>query len=460
MPRGRAKEITHSHIYFAKLLFFGKYLKGRHMSNYQHPDDLKLFNLHQTMQYNPLGQPEIRVAARFGAGGDPAVGGGGNINASTDAFGRLRVSSPYTLFDSQNRYRLNDKFSYGASGSGSATYLPNESSVRLSCSGAGNVIAESKRVFAYQPGKSLLIYNTFVFNQPTAGVTQRVGYFGAQNGIYLELENTTLKIVRRSSTSGSVIDTAVSQSNWNVDKMDGTGPSGLIIDISKAQILFIDIEWLGVGSVRTGFVINGNYYITHVFNHANLLDGVYMTTARLPIRYEISSTGPNANMKQICSSVISEGGYNAANVTETAGLGTSTKRLTTLGTYYPMVSIRLNANRLDSIVLPRQVDVLSPTVNYYRWVLVSNATLIGATWAGISSTGTVDYDIASTGMSGGVEIQSGYISSREMAQLGADAFQFQLGRSVAGISDTVTLALSATANNADVLAQIGWEEIV
>jgi hypothetical protein len=430
------------------------------MSNYQHPDDPTLFNLHQTMQYNPQAQPEIRVAARFSTGGDPSVGGGGNVNAATDAFGRLRVSSPYTIFDSQNRYRLNDKFSYGASGTGAATYLPNESSVRLSCSGVGSVVAESKRVFAYQPGKSLLVFNTFVMAAGAAGVTQRVGYFSVQNGIYLEKSNGQLRMCKRSYITGSVVDTAVDQSQWNVDRLDGTGASGITLDTTKAQIMFVDIEWLGVGSVRTGFVINGNYYIAHIFNHANLLDSVYMTTARLPIRYELISTGASVSIKQICSSVISEGGYEGFSCTESAGTGISQKRLLTAGTYYPMVSIRLDSNRLDSIVLPRQVDVLSPTVNYYRWVLLLNPSLTGATWSGSSTTGTVNYDTGATGLTGGTELQSGYTSSREVAMLNADAFQCQLGRSVAGVSDIITLALTSTANNADVMAQLGWQEIV
>jgi hypothetical protein len=120
----------------------------------------------------------------------------------------------------------------------------------------------------------------------------------------------------------------------------------------------------------------------------------------------------------------------------------------------------LNSSRLDSIVLPRQIDILSPSVNYYRWVLLQNPTLTGATWATTSPTGTVDIDLAATAVSGGVEIQSGYASARELSLLSAvDYFQFQLGRTLAGVSDVVTLAIAATANNADVLGELGWQEL-
>jgi hypothetical protein len=165
-------------------------------------------------------------------------------------------------------------------------------------------------------------------------------------------------------------------------------------------------------------------------------------------------------MKQICSTVISEGGYNQFDVAETAGTGINVKRLTTAGTYYPIVSVRLASNRLDSIVIPRQVDILSPTVNYYRWELLYNATLTGATWSGLSQSGTVEYDTDATAVSGGTEIQSGYATSRELnSLLDANMFQFQIGRNLDGTSDTVTLVITATGNNADILAQLGWQEL-
>jgi hypothetical protein len=121
------------------------------------------------------------------------------------------------------------------------------------------VIRETKKIFAYQPGKSLLIMNTFVLNSAKEGLRQRVGYFGSSNGIYVQLQDSTVSFIRRSSTSGSLVETVVNQSNWNVDKLDGTGPSGITLNISKAQIFWIDMEWLGVGNVRMGFIYNGQF---------------------------------------------------------------------------------------------------------------------------------------------------------------------------------------------------------
>lgn len=401
--------------------------------------------------------------------GDANVAISGFSGATADAFGRLRVSEPYTLFDTNNRYYDHNQFSTATSGTANVVYVANQSSFQLNVgtTNGSSVIRETTKVFPYQPGKSQLTLLTFCMNTPKTNLRQRVGLFGASDGVFFENDGTYNYMVIRSGSTG--VEERVRQDAWNGDRLTGAGgannPSGVTLYPDRAQIYYADVEWLGVGNVRVGFVINGQYILCHTFQHANQTGNtkVYMTTATLPIRYEITNTGATAGtsmMTQICSTVISEGGYNSFGTTQTAGTGTSTVRLTNGGTYYPIVSIRLAPTRLDSIVFPRQVDVLSPTVNYYRWTLLQNATLTGATWAGTSPTGTVQYDLAATAVTGGVEIQTGYASARELTQLSAtDFFQFQLGRTLAGVSDTVTLALAATANNADVLAELGWQEL-
>jgi len=486
-------------------------------TNYEHPQESNLLNIHKAMEYNTAGEPVVRVSigtstinisgpvtipgtveinndegnpipvtgtvtvssATVYQGTDPWVVTG-NINASitgtttvsfptggNDAFGRLRVSDAYTLFDTRTRYYDHQQFSSSTSTGGAVSYNANDSTFTLTVNGSSGseVIRETKRVFPYQPGKSLLIYNTFAMAPANENLRQRVGFFGAQNGIYFEQAGSTQYLVIRSYSSGVLQEERIDKTLWN-------GPdAGYIIHPEATQIFWIDVEWLGVGSVRCGFVVNGAYKLMHTFHHANRFElgapvytTTYMTTACLPVRYEITNTGTSGqshSMKQICSSVISEGGYNAFSTSETAGTGITPFRLVTAGTYYPIISIRLASSRLDSIVLPRQVDILSPTVNYYRWVLLLNPTLTGATWSGVSSTGSVEYDTAArvNAVTGGTELASGYISSRELSILGADFFSFQLGRTLSGVSDIVTIALTATSNNADVLAQIGWQEV-
>jgi hypothetical protein len=432
-------------------------------TNYRHPfPNYQLGDLTQAMDYNNLGQPILRVGVNYGTN----VTGPGNTNGQIDAFGRMRVSEPYTLFDTKARYYDHNQFSNSTSGSQTITYNAASSTYTLTVGTANgdSITRETKRVFPYQPGKSLLVLNTFCMQPPKANLTQRVGYYGRENGVYFEANGTTYNMVLRSSSSGTLSEKRVPQTSWNVDTLNGSGTSNISLNADTTNIFYTDLEWLGVGSVRTGFIINGQFVIAHIFNHANQAGNTntYMSTATLPIRYEIFNSGSttgNSTMRQICSTVMSEGGYNSFSITETAGTGIITKRLTTGNTYYPMVSIRLDSTRLDSVVLPRQVDILSPSVNYYRWTLLLNPNLTNANFAGSSSTGSVDFDTNATAVSGGTELQSGYISSRELNELGADAFTFQLGRTLANVSDIVTLALTATSNNADVLAQLGWQEI-
>ena len=416
-------------------------------------------------------------------GTDPWVVSG-NVNATlqgtstvafsapaTDAFGRLRVSEPFTLFDTLQRYYDHGQFDSSTSGTATVAYQANSSTFTLSVgTGSGDsIIRETTRVFPYQPGKSLLTLLSFCMNTPKANLRQRVGFFGTQNGIYFEVVDSTLNMVIRSYTSGGIVEDRIAQSSWNGDRLNGAGgatnPSGITLNPALDQIFWADVEWLGVGSVRVGFIINGTYYICHTFNHANVTGNTntYMTTATLPIRYEITNTGTTAStsmMRQICCTVISEGGYTEYGTTEAAGTGITAKRLADQDTFYPIVSIRLAPGRTDAIVLPTQVDFLSTSVNYYQYKLLLNATLTGATWTGTSQTGSVQIDTGATAVTGGTQIQSGYISARTQVELSAlSFFQYQLGRTISGTSDVLTLVAASTSPNADLLAQLGWQEL-
>jgi hypothetical protein len=406
--------------------------------------------------------PEL---VRIVSGGNTVSFGGTN----TDAFGRLRVSQPYTLFDSQNRYAIDNQFSTSTSGSGAATHLSNESSVSMAVSttSGDEVVRQTLRVFPYQPGKSLLLLATFKMDAAKTNLRQRVGYFGTANGVFLEQGANGITFVLRTSTSGSVSDARyAAKASWNGDKLDGTGTSGITLDLTKTQILFMDFEWLGVGSVRCGFVINGQFIVAHTFHNSNIETAVYMTTAILPVRYEITNTGTVASssaMKQICSSVMSEGGYEAVS-NEFAARRTSV--LGTIGnTFLPMVSIRLNSSRLGAVVLPNRVVVLPTTNQNYEVALFKNATLTGASYV-TGGFDNVDYDVSATAISGGTMVQTDFItsSSQGRAVLAAPTgynFDLQLGVSLAGVSDVYTIAIRTVsgATTGDAFASLTFYDL-
>jgi len=388
-----------------------------------------------------------------------------------DAFGRLRVSNPLTLFDSSHRYADNGLWSTSASTGGSVSFNSSQGLIDLNVNSTNGseVIRETIKVFSYQPGKSLLILNTFVMNPSKLGLRQRVGYYDSQNGYYLELSGNTTSFVERSFVSGSIVNTTITQSNWNVDKLDGTGESGITLDLTKSQILFMDIEWLGVGTVRIGFIIDGNYYVCHKFNHANIITSTYITSATLPLRYEISNTSNTASssqMKQICSSVISEGGYELRGSQQAVGTPiTAARTLTTAGTYYPLVSLRLKTTRLDAVVISTALSLVGSSTGIYNWRLVSSGTTSGGSWVSAGTNSSVEYNLTATSYSGGRTLASGYFetttqSSFSLNILKEALFTNQLERD--GLSGTpfeFFIAVSAANDNETAFASLDWEEI-
>ena len=400
-----------------------------------------------------------------------------------DAFGRLRTSSPLTLFDSSHRYRDNNLWTSLIVGTGSTVgFVTTQGLIELTV-GVGStasITRETTKVFSYQPGKSLQIMNTFVMNSPKTNLTQRVGYFGADNGIYFEVAGTgttSVSFVERSIVTGTMSETRVPQSQWSQDRLDGTGPSGFTLDTSKGQIMWTDIEWLGLGTVRVGFVIDGLFIHCHSFHHSNLVTSTYITTASLPIRYEITNTGITTSssiLKQVCSTVISEGGYELRGLQQ--GVQTPVTSPVDLptpaGTFYPVISIRLKSpingytSKLDAIVILTAVSLLGATNNAnYNWQVRASATTTGGTWVDAGADSAIEYKIDGGSVTGGRILASGFFNSSQQSSVPVDIlkealFKFQLERDgLTGIPYELTLVCASNVVGADVYAGLDWEEI-
>jgi len=409
--------------------------------------------------YRPLEQKDLSFA---------------NSASSTafDAFGRMRTSSPLTLFDSSHRYADNGLWSTASGVSGSGSFNQNQGLVDLTVTNASGsfVTRETTKVFAYQPGKSLLTLNTFVMSPAKTGLRQRVGYFGADNGMYLELDGSTLNFVERSLVNGSpATEIRVSKANWNGDKLDGTGASGFTLDITKAQILWMDIEWLGLGSVRMGFVINGQFILCHTFHHANIITSTYITTASLPLRYEIANTAAtsgSSTLKQICSSVVSEGGYELRGLQQAVSIPINAARtLGTIGVKYPVISIRLKSARLDAIVILTALSIMGDTAGKFNWSVVVSGVTTGGTWQSAGASSAVEYKLDGVSFSGGRTLASGYFTATSTVSTNLDIlkealFKFQLERNgLTGEAFELTLVLASDSSNDRVFASMDWEEV-
>jgi len=413
------------------------------------------------------------------------VGPANPSGVAVDAFGRMRTSTPLTLFDSSHRYRDNGLWSTSNTAGTTVAHSTNQGLINLTLptTADAEIIRESTKTCSYQPGKSLFVLNTFVPATPKANLRQRVGYFGAENGIYFEIDGTTAYLVERSYVTGELVETRVAQANWNNDTLQGSAvnipgqglgpcPSNIELDLTKAQIFWMDIEWLGLGTVRCGFVIDGKLVHCHSFHHANLIASTYITTASLPLRYEMKNTGTTASsstMGQVCTSVVSEGGYELRGLQQAATVPiTAPVDLPTAGTYYTVLSIRLKAspNRLDAIVILTALSVLGITNNaHYNWQVRASGTSNGGTWVDAGTNSAVEYKIDGGTYDGGRILASGYTSGSNQGSTSVDIlkealFKFQLERNgLTGEPFELSLVAASNSGGADIYASMDWEEI-
>ena len=389
-----------------------------------------------------------------------------------DAFGRLRVSNPTTLFDSQFEYNtLPLLWETVLVAGGTATHLPDESAIRLrvTTDSGDKVTRQSRQYIRYQPGKSQYIVMTGVLGAVKTNVRRRIGYFDDENGYFFQQIGANIEVVHREFTTGSVVDGRFVQADWNLDTMDGNGPSGVTLDFTFSQIFVVDLEWLGVGRIRYGFNIDGKIIYCHEMLHANDLTTPHTTTANLPLRYEIENTGTaasNSDLLQICQTVISEGGFNE----DKGQIGSASNGITAISvtTRRPILSVRPKAtfnsivNRAE--VIPLGVSVFAGAQNVF-WELVYDGTLTGASYASTNANSIVEKDIAATAISGGIVVASGFIAAGGAGGKGggesADiTSKLLLGSNIAGdVFTPLSLVATAFTSTATVHGELSWKEL-
>jgi hypothetical protein len=269
---------------------------------------------------------KVYVINKIGLKDGVSIADGANL----DSFSRLRVSQPQGLFDAQLTYNLrNLMFEQVVAGTGAS--IAHDATNRCatltfsSTAASGATYMQSYEYIPYQPGRSQLAFVTFNFIEAKANVLKFAGLSDGNNGFEFRLNGSTLQLAILSDTDHG--DEVVGQADWNLDKLNGNGPSGITLDITKTQILVIDFQALYVGRARLGFDIGGMVVYAHEFNHANLDAFPYIQYATLPVRCGMTCTDTaSTTMRFICCSVISEGGQE-----DTAGKTFTVARTATAG---------------------------------------------------------------------------------------------------------------------------------
>ena len=397
------------------------------------------------------------VAHRNGLPVQPADG------PSVDAFSRGRVSEPTTLFDSKQLWDSeplfwDDQETAGAGTSSAHSTAIASTTLSTSLDTAGTRVRQTFQRFNYQPGKSQLVIMTGTMGAAVVGITRRIGFFDENDGLFFSQAGSAVSVNIRSSTSGSPVDTPVAQASWNLDVMDGTGPSGVTLDLSKFQIFVIDFQWLGGGRVRFGLNIGGSVIYVHEVLHANLSTAPYMSTPNLPLRYEITSdaASPVSTLIHTCATVMTEGGAEGGGLTHPLSSGSTPIVAAAIGTIYAVKGVRLRSTHLDAASLVENIEMLisAGTNSLGEWMLIHDPIVVD----------TFDYtDVANspyqeaTGsalntVTNGVIIDSGYVLPARQGSSALKALPagLALGSSIDGTLHTLVLCFRPITTNVSI----------
>lgn len=391
-------------------------------------------------------------------------------NAAIDAFGRLRVSLPDTLINiKQTVDNAPLLFTQGTVASGNIYYDSNNASSMLTVSASNDVaIRQTKQYFNYQPGKSQLIFSTFCM-QNVENTISRVGLFdsstsspysGSLEGFYLQ-NNGGVASVHIANTGGQPSQSAT-QANWNIDKMDGTGLSGITLDFTKTQILAIDFEWLAVGRVRFGFVINGILFYVHQFVNANNISLPYLKNPNKPLRWEIRSTGGIAALRQICGSVMSEGG--AQNNGNPFGLNTGPSAIGNItdGVICPLITLRLKDEYKSSTVSLKDFGAMAFSTTNSILTIISNGLISNSSSFVDMPNSAIQYSIAtsSSSLSGGTVLYSVYFNKASGTLSSLTESLYTLGCNVDGTKDYISICATPCGGNERFFGSANWLEFL
>lgn len=380
-----------------------------------------------------------------------------------DAFDRLRVSQPTEIFATACEFDAQPLFYENiTTGTAVATYVTNTSSVDMIVSSTDNVKRQS-RYIRYRPGKSQQIFVSGNFNGLETGTIKRMGYYddatqteSTGDGIFFEVDETGIFAVRRTSVSGTSEDIRIAQADWNLDPLDGNGPSGVVLDLTKFQVCVFDFGWLGAACIRWGFVLGGTIILVHEEYPSNTLSTPFMRQPSLPIRWEIQGIAGVivGTLTATCASVQSEGGFNTLGVRRSASRTSALSLSAT--TLRPLLSIRLRAGYLRASVEPLALSLLADGPANHEIVVLWNPTLANASFAA-GASGVVEYDTAATAVSGGHQIFSMLAPGSSTGPFSSDVVASSvlqsdtpLASTYAGVPDVLTLAvrpLSASATS-------------
>lgn len=381
-----------------------------------------------------------------------------------DTFGRMVTASPNTMQAYDSIYGVENIYDPTVAGAGSITYLPNISSYQLQVgtTSGDRAINRSKYYHRYQPGKSQEIIMSGVLGPQKTGVISRIGYYDDNDGFFFAMTSTGPVIVIRSSITGSMQETVIPQSQWNIDKGDGTGSSGVTIDFSKTQIYSFNIQWLGSGTQRFSVYVDNKIIILHLFSTFNSYTSPYIKTATLPVSWEIqnlSTTTSSSTMIQTCASVCTVGGIEergkrfaySTNPASSIAIGSANVYVLSI-----KQSSTLNSQTFRGQTFLETVEIVNTSAQAFQINLYRNTTLTGANFQPSGSTASsVTIDRSASAISGGTLSYSWFISGTQRVSQTIDTTDLILRNS----NDILTIVATNIGAASSAVFAINWREV-
>ena len=426
-------------------------------TNYTHTYEPNTNDVSLAMDYDPYGNPILRID---------------DTTKQHTSKNRVKVSTfEVTDFVTYINDKGENVFDELVVGTGSSTHDTYLGMVKLEVGGSAgdSITRQTKRVQRYIPGRQNEVSMSIIFGTPTTGIRRRYGLFSDENGAYFEDGGDgTYYVATRRNTAGGVIDTRVAREDWNYDKLDGTGPSGITADPEAIHLIVIEYEWYGAGQVEFKFVIDNNSYPVHRFNHANRQPTSWASVAALPVRAELTNVAGTPGTHTFyhgSHSFATEGRADILGRQTSIATPVTGKTLTTANTFYPVVAIRLKTTRLNSVVVPDMYTgaTLDNTNIFIR--AIEDAAITGGTWVSYGDDSAIEYNLTATSYTGGTVLETVYVSAGNMGNrfIFPETNITQLTRkTTTTLGDTpVTflIAIAAINANKDAWASLGWIEV-
>jgi hypothetical protein len=316
----------------------------------------------------------------------------------------------------------------------------------------GSAEIETQKALRYTPGLGALVRFTAVFTTGVTNSEQIIGIGDESDGFFVGYNGTSFGILVRKDG----VDSWIPQSSWDVDKMDGSGPSGMMLNPLLGNSYQIDYQW-GFGQI-TFYVATNNplqYAPVHHIDYPNTSDTPSILNPTLPLRASVRNTGNSSNVSLFTPTAMAfvEGpSYNQAISSRYthALTKTASSTLNTLFTLTNDTTFNGKTNRVR--VLIDYISLAANVNNLAEFIIIKGVTTSGGTFQYVDQDQSVMLFSEDTTISGGTTVFDIGVS------LGSGVSQ-SIPELDIWLSPGETLAVSAKSKGTgDLIATLSWIE--